>query len=141
VTSDILISQALAFLVVLVLGGLCWILFGRKNIVLDKMTATQQLWFDEPDFQPSHWLMDDAGSAAIAVNDSEEIALVSTIGQNYVTRRLPAGAVVTHDGAQLIISLPDHTFRKIAIKASSEADAGTWAKRLSGKTPTIVREN
>jgi len=56
VTSDILISQALAFLVVLVLGGLCWILFGRKNIVLDKVTAAQQLWFDEPDFQPSHWL-------------------------------------------------------------------------------------
>lgn len=135
-TKEVLISQVIAVLVVVILGGLCWILFGRRPHLLDKEAAAKRLNFDEPDFEPSRWLTSETNGAALAANTNNEIAVIRTAGANYVTRRLiPGSDTVQRNGKSLRLSMSDHTFRKLTIDAPNEAEARAWEQQISNADP------
>lgn len=141
-TKEVLISQVIAVLVVIILGGLCWILFGRRPHLLDQEAAAKRLHFDEPDFAPSRWLTSAAKGTALAANTSNEIAVIRTAGANYVTRRLtPGSAAVQRNGKSLSLSMSDHTFNKLTIDAPNEEQARAWEQQISNADSMKIVEH
>ena len=129
-------------LVVIILGGLCWILFGRRPHRFDQDAAAKRLHFDEPDFEPSRWLTSEAKGAALVANSNNELAVIRTAGANYVTRRLIPGSVAAQrNGKSLGLSMSDHTFNKLTIDAPNEEQARAWEQQISNADPMKIVEH
>jgi hypothetical protein len=125
-TGNVLIDLAISLAGIAILIGLARIIFGASLPSLDAANAAERLLFDEPDFHPIDWLVDEDSGAALARNGSGEIALVVAHGDGLVTRRYPAGAApLAYEDGRLCIARTDHTFRNVNI-AAGVADAASW---------------
>ena len=122
---DSLISLgAIAFMV-----GVAWLMFRASPAAVTRESAAERLAFDEPDFRPVRWLIDTEGRAALAEGTGGEIALISRLGLDLVTRRFPAAAVrVMEEGGALVVRPTDPGSRKLVIVADEAAE---WSRKLA----------
>lgn len=128
-TGDYIIDSAISLAAIAFMVAMAWVFFRLPPAALTKETAAERLAFDEPDFRPVRWLVDTQGRAAIAEGAGGDIALVSRLGDDLVTRRFPAAMLRVHanDGA-LVISPNDPGSRKLVIEAEG---AAKWARKLA----------
>lgn len=129
-----IIDLAISLAGIAILIGLARVIFGAVRPSLDAARAAERLSFDEPDFHPIGWLVDEETGAALARNGAGEIALVVAHGDGLVTRRYPAGAApLTYENGRLCIARTDHTFRKVNI-ATGEAEAASWLDEAGARS-------
>lgn len=133
-TGNVLIDLAISFIGISLLVGLARLIFPDAGAAaFSAETVRDRLAFDEPDFHAAAWLVDSERSAAIAVSDAGDIALIKKAGDGLVTRRMRAGALkCVSDGADLAVSVPDRTFKGFAVRAASDSEAQQWAVRIAG---------
>ena len=130
-TGNILIDLAISIGGVILLVGLARVIFGARGAALTLAGATERLAFDEPDFNPAHWLVCESG--AVAVNAVGEAALVRPVGDDIVTRRFRLQDLNwRREGLRLVAETPDHAFPGFAVSAADEAEARGWAGLLNG---------
>ncbi len=134
-TGNVLIDLAISFAGIAILVGLARLIFPNAGGgVFNAEKARDRLAFDEPDFHAEAWLVDAEHGAAIAMSDSGDIALIKKAGDGLVTRRARAGALqCASDGADLAVTIPDHTFKGFAVRAASDREAQQWAVRIAGR--------
>ncbi|MHA7873362.1 MAG: hypothetical protein ACX939_13515 [Hyphococcus sp.] len=83
----------------------------RDGVTLAK--ARERLAFDEPDFRPRDWLIDQKGRAALVEGEGGDFALVRKLGLDLLTRRFrTGGASVEKDENGLTLNLHDPTLPK-----------------------------
>lgn len=120
-TGDVVVDLAISLVGVAILVGLARLIFGKIEPSLDVAKAAERLSFDEPDFEPIDWLLDENAKAALARNSAGEIAIVAAHGDGLVTRRAGAGRVQAEyrDGG-LTVDPIDHTMRRTRFAADRE---------------------
>lgn len=134
-TGNVLIDLVISFVGIAILVGLARLIFPNAGAAAFSADAARdRLAFDEPDFQADDWLVDADRSAAIAVSEAGDIALIKKAGDGLVTRRMRAGDLqCDREGADLRLAVPDHTFRGFAVHAASDSEAQRWAVRIAGR--------
>ncbi|WDI31329.1 hypothetical protein PUV54_15375 [Hyphococcus flavus] len=122
---DSLVSLGAIGLMVL----LAWVMFRAPLKPVTEEEAAERLRFDEPDFKPVSWLIDEKGRAAFAEGEDGDYALVSRLGVDLVTRRYPAIAVnAAEEGGALVLKPLDPGSSTVRLHT---ADAATWARKFS----------
>ncbi|MCA8889228.1 MAG: hypothetical protein KDA46_10390 [Parvularculaceae bacterium] len=125
---DLAISLVGVGLVVLI----SYFLGAWRSVKVTEAAAADRLAFDEPDFAPERWMIGVDGAVAAALAKAGgEIALVFSLGDRLVSRRLPALAVKcsARDGT-LVFELGEPSKRAIRLVAASSQQAGEWARAL-----------
>jgi hypothetical protein len=119
---DLAISIAGVSLLVL----LARLMFGPGGRGIERAAAAERLGFDEPDFEPTDWLIGEG--AALARNNAGELAVVIVHGDGLVTRRLGAAspAPFYKDGA-LSVPRSDNTARDVHFTLP-ESQAAAWLR-------------
>ncbi len=127
-TGNLLIDSLISLGAIAFMVAVAWIVFRSPPAAVTRESASERLAFDEPDFRPQRWLIDREGRAAIAEGAGGDIALVSRLGLDLVTRRLPAVALraEAEEGA-LVIRPNDPGSRTLVIAAEGAAE---WARKL-----------
>ena len=112
---DLIISVAGVTLLVL----LARMLFGGGALVFNKAAVEDRLCFDEPDFSPADWIIDEAARAALARNENNEVALIVANGDGLAIRRFQSPDALSARYANGVLSLTphDHTSRKVTLSA------------------------
>ena len=114
------------------LVGLSYVLGAWRSARVTLAAAAERLGFDEPDFQPTRWLVgaDEKAAAALSA-DGAEIGLVFAMGDDFATRRLKrANAKVEREGAALLFLLREPSRRAVRVEAPDEKAAEDWLLRL-----------
>jgi len=125
-TGNIIIDLAISLGGIAFLLGISVLLGAWRTPPLIRREAEARLAFDEPDFQPTGWLMDEAGGMALATSEQGEIALVFRMGDNFATRRSLVTAVQANlDGEDLCLRVPGLA-RIVRLKTDSRAIAVQW---------------
>ncbi len=133
-TGNVLIDLAISFIGITILVGLARLIFPNAGADIFSAAAVRdRLAFDEPDFEIDALLVDAERSAALAINKTGDLALVKKAGDGLVTRRArPGDLQCDRNGADLSLTVPDHTFHGFAIRAANDSDAQQWAVRIAG---------
>lgn len=127
-TGSLFFDSMISLAAIALMVGLAWAVFRAPPAPVTEEAAAERLAFDEPDFRPVRWLLDRQGRAALAEGAGGDIALVSRLGIDLVTRRLPAAAVqAAEEAGALVIRPNDPGARRLVIEA---ADAAQWARKL-----------
>ncbi|GEM_PF-1592995 len=127
-TDSLLIESLISIAAIGVMVGLAWAVFKTPSPPVTMERARERLSFDEPDFEPSSWLIDTKGRAALAEGEGGDFALVSRLGLDLVTRRYPAGALRASEiNGELEIAPLDPGARRVKLAAN---DAAQWARKL-----------
>ncbi len=123
-TGNAILDLAISIAGVSFLVLLARLIFGLGGRGIDHAAASERLGFDEPDFDPTDWLIGE--DAALARNTAGELAVVIVHGDGLVTRRLGAAspAPVYKDGA-LSVPRPDDTARDVHFTVP-EDQAAAW---------------
>ncbi|WP_428409054.1 hypothetical protein [Hyphococcus sp.] len=127
-TGNLIIDSLISLAAIAFMVALAWFVFRAPPAPVTEDAAAERLAFDEPDFRPVAWLVDRDGRAAIAEGAGGDVAIVSRLGIDLVTRRFPAAAVRAEagDGA-LTIRPADPGSRRLVIAADGAAE---WARKL-----------
>ncbi len=127
-TGNLLIDSLISLAAIALMVALAWVFFRDPPGPVTEDAAAERLAFDEPDFRPVSWLIDGQGRAAMAEGAGGDIALVSRLGGDLVTRRFPAAAVrAAEEGGALVIRPNDPGSRRLVIAAPGAAE---WARKL-----------
>jgi hypothetical protein len=128
-TGNLLLDSIISLGAIALMVAVARLLFPPPPVALTEAEARERLAFDEPDFRPVRWLIDKDGRAALAEGAEGDVALVSRLGLDLVTRRYPAAAVraAEEDGA-LVVRPNDPGSRRVVIAADGAAD---WARKFS----------
>jgi hypothetical protein len=106
-----------------------WLVFRTPPAPVDEAQARDRLAFDEPDFKPGRWLLDEDGKAALAEGEGGDFALVARLGADLVTRRFrPGGAKAKVESGALFIKPAGAGGPVVRIAAP---DAAAWVRKLS----------
>lgn len=125
-TGNILVDLGIALGGVLLLAALARAVFGTVSIAMTQSAAAERLAFEEPDFEPAAWLVDEKAGAAVARNDAGDIATIVAQGDRFVVRRLSRDAPGIHyTEGRLHIAPPDHTSRPVLVAVDPDK-AGEW---------------
>ena len=116
---------------IVVMVGLCQLLFGGKETSLGDVAAVaERLARDIPGFRAGQaTLSRDARSALIENVQDGQIYLAVARGGDLVTRKLARGIQVARDDGRLLLTLDDFTLPKAELEL---ADAKTWEMKLKG---------
>ena len=127
--TEFLIESAVSLAAIAIMVTTAWFVFRSPRASVTKEEAAERLAFDEPDFRPVRWLIDREGRAVLAEGAAGDIALVSRLGLDLVTRRFPAKMLHAEasDGA-LVIRPNDPGSTKLIIAADGAAE---WARKLA----------
>jgi hypothetical protein len=127
-TGDLLIDSLISVAAIALMVGVAWAFFRAPAQPVTEAAAAERLAFDEPDFRPVRWLADAKGRAVIAEGADGDVAVVSRLGTDLVTRRFPAGAVrASAETGALTIRPGDPGSRRLVIEAEGAAE---WARKL-----------
>ncbi|MEO1136318.1 MAG: hypothetical protein AAFW68_06870 [Pseudomonadota bacterium] len=128
-TGNLFVDSLVSLAAIALMVGLARLFFPASGETVTQARAAERLAFDEPDFRPVRWLIDGEGRAALAEGEAGDLALVSRLGLDLVTRRFPAGAMRA-DAAEgkLVIRPGDPGSRKVALASD---DAALWARKFS----------
>ncbi len=125
-TGNVVLDLAISVAGIVILVGLARIIFAGAGTLIDQSSAERRLVFDEPDFAPVAWAIDQTAGVALARNDAEEIALVFAHGDGLATRRIAAhDANVHYAEGRLTIDRADHTSRSASV-AMTPDEAEVW---------------
>ena len=125
-TGNLYIDLAISVAGIAVLVALARLMFANADIVISEQAAAERLAFDEPDFEPVGWLIDDENNIALARNARGEVAIIKAMGDGLVTRRLEAAAMdATYRDGCLIAAATDHTSKDVRLAVSAEK-AAEW---------------
>lgn len=128
-TGNLLLDSLISLAAIALMVALARLLFPPAPASLTEEEARERLAFDEPDFHPVRWLIDRNGRAALAEGADGDVALVSRLGLDLVTRRYPAAALrATEEGGALVVRPNDPGSRKVVIAADGAAE---WARKFS----------
>lgn len=127
-------AQALQLLIsvggIILMVGLCWMLFGRGGAPLTSETITHCLARDIPGFRAGRTALSRTARAALIENLADgETYLAIIRGDDLVTRKLARGTGIARNGTQLHLTLDDITLPKAELDL---ADAADWETRLKG---------
>ena len=127
-TSSLVIESLISIAAIGLMVGLAWFVFKTPSPAVTEQNARERLAFDEPDFEPVSWLIDRQGRAALAEGSNGDLALVSRLGLDLVTRRYPASALkaAERDGV-LTVAPQDPGARAVRLAAD---EAAQWARKL-----------
>lgn len=130
-TGNLLLDTLISLGAIAAMVAAVFVAFGNAGAALDEATARERLDFDEPDFEPIAFLMDEKGRAILAEGKAGDFAVVRSLGADLITRRFSAGTVKTDqsDGG-LGIDLREPGLGKIVI---DHPDAAHWARKCAGK--------
>lgn len=114
-----------------------WRAGGWRTAALDDAdTAAQRLKADYPDFMAEETLLSaDGRTALLHGGKSGTLALVSSLGDSFLTRRLGPGEVKAAtieedgDGAVLVVKLDDFTCPAVRVRLSDRAAGEPWLER------------
>lgn len=127
-TGNLLIDSLISVAAIALMVGVAWALFRAPAPAVTKEAATERLAFDEPDFRPIRWLVDGKGRAALAEGADGDVAIVSRLGVDLLTRRFPAEAVRASEQTGMLVIRPnDPGSRRLVIEAEGAAE---WARKL-----------
>ena len=129
-------AQALQLLIsvtgIVLMVGLCRLLFGRGGRPLAPETIAQNLARDIPGFRAGRATLSRDARAALIENLADgQTYLAIARGDDLVTRSLTRGLDVVRDGTRLRLILNDFTLPKAELDL---ADAADWESRLKGLT-------
>lgn len=125
-TGNLYIDLAVSLGGILFVVALIRFMFADADVEISEQLAIDRLKFDEPDFEPAAWLIDDQAKIALARSDSGEIAVVKAMGGDFITRRFARGvAIASIQNNMLTIEPTDHTWRAVSLNVS-EVDAAQW---------------
>ncbi|WP_375206157.1 hypothetical protein [Hyphococcus sp.] len=128
-TGNLLIDSLISLAAIALMVALAWAVFRTPPGPVTQDAAAERLAFDEPDFRPQHWLIDREGRAVMAEGAGGDIALVSRLGLDLVTRRFPAGAMrVSEEDGALVVRPSDPGSRRLVIEADGAAE---WARKIN----------
>jgi hypothetical protein len=128
-SGNLLIDSLISLAAIALMVGVAWAFFRSPPAPVTEAAAAERLAFDEPDFRPVRWLIDREGRAAMAEGAGGDIALVSRLGIDLVTRRFPAEAVrAAEEAGALVIRPTDPGSRRLVIEAEGAAE---WARKLA----------
>lgn len=127
-TSSLVIESLISIAAIGLMVGLAWLVFKTPSPAVTEKNARERLAFDEPDFDPVSWLIDREGRGALVEGADGDVALVTRLGLDLVTRRYPASAlkVVESEGV-LVVAPLDPGARKVRLAADNAAQ---WARKL-----------
>lgn len=127
-TGNLLIDSLISIAAIGLMVAVAWALFRSPAPAVTAEAAAERLAFDEPDFRPVRWLVDRKGRAALAEGAGGDVALVSRLGADLLTRRFPAAAVrAAEEAGALVIRPADPGARRLVIEADGAAE---WARKL-----------
>ncbi len=133
-TGNLILDSLISLAAIGLMVGLAWVLLPPPPVSITEEIARERLAFDEPDFTPVRWLIDTDGRAAIAEGARGDVAIVSLLGIDLVTRRYPAAALrVAEEGGSLVIDPVDSGARAVKVQA---ADAALWARKFAHGMPS-----
>lgn len=125
-TGNVVIDLAVSLVGVAILVGLARLVFGKIEPSIDREKAAERLAFDEPDFHPVDWLLDESARAALVRNEAGEIAIIVAHGDGLVTRRVGAGrAHAAYADGRLTVDPVDHTTGRASFATDGET-ARIW---------------
>ncbi|MEM9704819.1 MAG: hypothetical protein AAF850_01940 [Pseudomonadota bacterium] len=128
-TGNPLFDLLISVVGILALVGFSVSLGGLSTIDITREGACERLAFDEPDFEPETWLIDDRKRSAFAVNRKGELAVIFPMGAEAATRRFAPGAFTCDIiGREVTIRADDHTWRAITLRTDDPLTAARWAK-------------
>jgi len=128
-TGNTLLDLAISVAGVALLVGLAWAIFRGGSLKFDRAAAADRLAFDEPDFAPVDWIIDENSRVALARNAAGELALVVAHGDGLVTRRLaPGDDRANYADGFLTIARVDHTSRAARLPLP-ENEAAVWLEK------------
>ncbi|MEZ5893606.1 MAG: hypothetical protein R3C58_10775 [Parvularculaceae bacterium] len=128
-TGNMLLDSLISLGAIALMVGCAWVFFPAKPLPVSQALAAERLAFDEPDFRPVEWLLDRDGRAALARGENGDVALVSRLGIDLVTRRFrPGGVHAAAEEGALVIRPADPGSRKVRLASDNAAD---WARKLS----------
>ncbi len=126
--TELFIESAISLGAIAIMVTLAWLVFRAPPAPVTEDAAAERLAFDEPDFRPVTWLVDREGRAAIAEGAGGDVAIVSRLGLDLVTRRFPAAAVRAEAAEDALTIRPnDPGSRRLVIAADNAAE---WARKL-----------
>lgn len=130
-TGDLLTDLAISLGGIAFLVGFSIALGAMKRRPLSLAAAKERLGFDEPDFVATDWLLDPKQSAALAASDTDEMALVFRMGDNFATRRFALSqAKIDREGEGLVLAIEGLSSR-LRLDAGSEEMAALWVGRAA----------
>lgn len=130
-TGSFFFDKLISFLAIVVLSSIIWAMFRGGPAPVDQARAQKRLAFDEPDFEPVHWLAGEGDAAMLAEGVGGDFALVTRLGDALVLRRFAAGgAQVEAVGDVLSVKARELAGPKARFKTS---DAAQWAVKIAGK--------
>ena len=125
-TGNPLLDLAISATGIAFLFGLAKFLFGSASASVTLERAEERLSFEEPDFEPVAWLLNDDKTAALARNASGEIAIIVSHGADLATRRFgPGQAEPKVESGVLRIYQADHAFKGGAFQVTDD-EAEAW---------------
>ena len=126
-TGDFWIDNAISAIAIALIVFLIAALFGRRDAEISEDAARDRLRFDEPDFEPRHWLLDSEAGAALVAGQNDEFALVIRKGADLLTRRFRrSDGVARLDGGVITVDL--HDLSVSAVRFSVVSQAEYWAR-------------
>lgn len=109
---------------------LAWGLFREQKAPVTIESASERLGFDEPDFEPQEWFVDNHGRAVIAEGKGNDFALAMRVGADLITRRFARGAVRISAGQhELTVHPGDPGATRVTLEGEG---ADIWARKISG---------
>ena len=130
-TGNVLLDLVISIVGIIILVGLARVMFSDAGPFIDQASAVQRLAFDEPDFSPVAWAVDQTAGVALARNNTNEIAVVFAHGDGLATRRIAAqDAKVQYVQERLTIDRADHTSKSASV-AMARDEAQVWLDCLN----------
>ncbi|WP_425409043.1 hypothetical protein [Hyphococcus sp.] len=127
-TGDYIIDSVISLAAIGLMVFVAWVMFRTPFKPVTQEEARERLAFDEPDFTPAHWLVDDKGKAVFVEGADGDYALVSRLGLDLVTRRFQGEAVrATEQSGALRIKPLDPGSRAVTVSAP---EAAAWARKF-----------
>lgn len=128
-TGNLIIDSLISLAAIAFMVAMAWVFFRSPPGPVTEENAAERLAFDEPDFRPVNWLADREGRAVIAESAGGDVAIVSRLGLDLVTRRFPAGAMrVSEEDGALVVRPSDPGSRRLVIEADGAAE---WARKIN----------
>lgn len=130
-TGNLILDLVISVGGIIIVVAISWALGAARLSRVTEADVIERAAFDEPDFDPSEWLVGKDGMAALAVAKNGESLIAFRVGDRIATRRFAAGAAPANaDGPTVVFRLADPGAPAVRIRTADANKAKQWAARL-----------